>query len=141
MNLKHAAILSSFLFIFIFNILIAPAAGQNIRNKNDLVTQAEPITELETMEQIQQRITEKGYHWIPGQTSLSDYTAAQFNTLLGARIPSDVLARSLAITSGYQYLTLDLPSSYDWRDYGAVTPVKDQDGCGSCWDFAAVGAL
>ncbi|KAM0032880.1 putative cathepsin F [Helianthus debilis subsp. tardiflorus] len=74
-----------------------------------------------------------------GVTKFSDLTPSEFRKkYLGLKsnlkFPADANKAPILPTN-------DLPEDFDWREKGAVTPVKNQGSCGSCWSFSTTGAL
>ncbi|PPD99111.1 hypothetical protein GOBAR_DD03840 [Gossypium barbadense] len=73
-----------------------------------------------------------------GVTQFSDLTPGEFRKrflgLRRLRLPKDANQAPILPTD-------NLPEDFDWREKGAVTPVKNQGSCGSCWSFSTTGAL
>jgi C1A family cysteine protease len=72
-----------------------------------------------------------------GVTPFADLTEDEFARFNGIRVGGPFSTGC----DKFQSSTTDVPSSYDWRDHGAVNPVKNQGQCGSCWSFSATGAM
>nr|QBH22531.1 papain-family protein [Oldenlandia affinis] len=94
----------------------------------------------DNLKHIDERNKAVANYWL-GLNEFSDLSHEEFKKMyLGLKIEGSPRKRQSEEEFTYRDVEV-IPKSVDWRKKGAVTPVKNQGSCGSCWAFSTVAAV
>ena len=74
-----------------------------------------------------------------GETFFTDFSQEEFKLYHNLQVVKSPL--TAAKCSAFKSPNAKIPTSIDWRQQNAVSPVKDQGQCGSCWAFSSTGSM
>lgn len=88
-----------------------------------------------------ERENAKGHSYVLGYTPFAHMTSDEFIGYYMGYTPPKKVWGDLPYLGSHEFVNETLPASIDWTQKAAVSEVKNQGQCGSCWAFSTTGAL